>query len=160
MKFSQPMNFTQLGYTTFQSISFLDPTVTLGKFNVAYNIINSYEYTIVLNPIGIIFMQNTTIVIKTKSSDPTVTITSDYNIPISDSCYNKESSIVWTLVNPPPLNDQEQNIVSSLSAGSSAINYVLGTKYVQDIKMIGLPLLALPFLMLPSMMMSLNVIYP
>lgn len=51
-------------------------------------------------------MQNTSIIIQTKSADPTVTITSDYNIPIADSCYKKIGSIVWTLINPPPLTDQ------------------------------------------------------
>lgn len=51
-------------------------------------------------------------------------------------------------------------IVTSLSSGSSVINYVLGAKYVQDVKMLGLPLLVCNFLMVPSMMMALNVIYP
>lgn len=103
MRFSQPMDFNLLGYSSFQSITFLDPSVTTAKFNITYIMINSYEYKIVLNPIGIIFMQNTSVVIQTKQSDPTVTVTSDYNIPIADSCYNKVSTIVWTLVNPPPL---------------------------------------------------------
>lgn len=51
-------------------------------------------------------------------------------------------------------------IVTSLSISSSAINTALGTKYVQDVKMVGLPMLACSFLMVPSMMMALNVIYP
>lgn len=50
-------------------------------------------------------MKNTTVVIKTQIATQTI-YTSDYDIPISDSCYNKTGTVIWNLMDPPNLNYQ------------------------------------------------------
>ena len=140
-------------------MTFLDSSVTVDKFSVSYSIVNSTCYQMKLIPVGTIFMSNTTTRVSTQQNKTTL-YTSIYNIPISDSCYGQNKTTIWNFNNPPTLTDTEQSFVTGLSGAASAINTALSDSYIQDLKMLGVPLLFFNFLQVPAMLLLLNVIHP
>lgn len=59
--FNHPIDFSTFPYTTFQSITISDPTITLSDFSISYSITSDRSYQIQLQPISNIFsMSNVT----------------------------------------------------------------------------------------------------
>lgn len=92
--FTRPIDFSTFPYTTFQTITISDPTISLSQFTVSYIVMSDRSYRIEIKPIDPAFYMNN------------VTFTTDINTytnhfytsdgyQISPATYDLVESILW-----------------------------------------------------------------
>lgn len=97
MDFTGDLNQATFPISTFQNITFSDPTITTKIFNISYSWTSPHSYRILLTPLSAIFIYNVTTTVTTMLKPSPVHVSTD-GIPFAANVYTKSDNIKWFLI--------------------------------------------------------------
>lgn len=120
LEFTSPLDHATFPLTTFQTINFSDPTLSLSIFYVSYSWTGSSSYSISLEPISYIYIYDVTVTVTTIVKPASVHHSSD-GIPFSPSTYSQSTSTNWFLVKGSGFSSSQALIMNTFSTTSDLI---------------------------------------
>lgn len=147
--FSQVMDFTTFGYTSFQTIS-IDPATTshlITDFNITYTLVDSYSYLITIISNGFLMDNNTLFTLKTKAK--LINDSSQLGYQFDLTSYNKTSTISWIAI--PTFTNLESNLINLFNSATDNFQAVFTQPYVQEINKAGIFSFLLPGVQISSL---------